>query len=275
MNIPVVQEKGIREWTQAFERVLVIRGDGFFAEVAAGHYKDRRGGFAVEDGVASIEDQMVERGVGQHDTERIHARGEVVGQGGSFPFIQEDDGLLPAGEQFSFRFVHFAMTPDHFEVRRHQCERFALPAFSPPQFIDRHPVSRVAGKMKTADPFDGDDLSLPQVFSCFQDCGEAQIYCRQVLRLRRRDFEMNTRSALRTSHRLGMEAAVRRIGIFGSAFRAHFELRHGGGGAVVRQVGDDRKTRTAIRAVDERIKIAPVFWVEEFAFAVRAEGNIR
>ena len=45
--------------------------------------------------------------------------------------------------------------------------------------------------------------------------------------------------------------------------------------AVVRKAADDGESRTAIRTIDERIEVAPVRGIEEFAQAIVAGGDIR
>ena len=39
MNIAVVHEKGISQFGESFARIVIVCGDGFFGEIAAGHDK--------------------------------------------------------------------------------------------------------------------------------------------------------------------------------------------------------------------------------------------
>ncbi len=43
VDVAVVEEEGIRQGGQAFARLLVVSGDGFLGEVAAGHDKRQEG----------------------------------------------------------------------------------------------------------------------------------------------------------------------------------------------------------------------------------------
>src|ERR1051326_4866778 len=86
-------------------------------------------------------------------------------------------------------------------------------------------------------------------------------------------FQM--RSAIRTGVWLRMETPVARVVIFGLTKPAHDEAFHRSVGAVVGQRLDDAEPRSAIGAVRERIAVAPVGRVEEFAHAVRAGRDVR
>ena len=72
-----------------------------------------------------------------------------------------------------------------------------------------------------------------------------------------------------------MKAAVEGIFVFFAAMRAHLEVLHGGVGAVIGDIGDNRKARAAVGAVGKRIAVAPVGRVEDLLEAVGAGGDIR
>jgi len=82
------------------------------------------------------------------------------------------------------------------------------------------------------------------------------------------------RSTLGAGYRLGVEAAVAGIAIFGSAIRAHLEGCHGGLGPVVRDIFDDSKTRPTIGAIDEGIEVTAIGWIEELGKAIRANAHV-
>src|ERR1700733_685593 len=67
-----------------------------------------------------------------------------------------------------------------------------------------------------------------------------------------------------------METAVGRILVLGPATFAHREARHRREWTVIGDPADDRKARTAVGAVDERVAIAAVAGVEQLAQAVGA-----
>ena len=66
------------------------------------------------------------------------------------------------------------------------------------------------------------------------------------------------RAATRAGDRLGVEAAVGRIGILRRARRAHGERAHRRVGAVVGRSVDDRQARPAMRAIGEGVAKAPL-----------------
>jgi len=66
-------------------------------------------------------------------------------------------------------------------------------------------------------------------------------------------LQPGARAAGVAGDRLGVEAPVAGIFIFGAARRAHREGRHGGARAVVGRFAYDRKARAAIGAIGERI----------------------
>ena len=72
-----------------------------------------------------------------------------------------------------------------------------------------------------------------------------------------------------------MEAPIQRVGVLLRTDGAHGEFLHGRLFAVVGQLLDDGKARAAVRAVDERIAVAAVRRVEQFAHAVFARCQIR
>jgi hypothetical protein len=72
-----------------------------------------------------------------------------------------------------------------------------------------------------------------------------------------------------------MKTAIADIIEFMLALSAHFEPLHGSEPAIIRRIYDYRIARTAIRAIYERIKVAPVMAVHEFIAAINAGSNVR
>ena len=85
----------------------------------------------------------------------------------------------------------------------------------------------------------------------------------------------HARPARRARVRLGVEAAVARVVVLGLAGGAHDEAGHRRPRAVVRDAGDDREARAAVRAVDERVAIPPIGRVEELREAGVAGRDVR
>src|ERR1017187_2523799 len=86
-------------------------------------------------------------------------------------------------------------------------------------------------------------------------------------------FKMRAANGARI--RLGMEAAVARVVVFGPALQAHRERLHRSVRAVIGQGFDDAEARATVGAVGERITVASVFGIEDFAQAIRAGGDVR
>src|SRR5580700_8469842 len=75
--------------------------------------------------------------------------------------------------------------------------------------------------------------------------------------------------------RLCMKPPVEGIVIFPFTFRTLLESPHRRVRTVVRQFFDNAESRTAVRAVRERIPIPPVCWIKYFAQAIRTNRDIR
>ena len=123
--------------------------------------------------------------------------------------------------------------------------------------------------MKSAQAFDGDDLS---VFDGLRRRPQRRVMPDQNRAAGIPKLEL--RSARGAGVRLGVKAPVERIFVFGAAILAHLENFHGRVRAVIRQRFDDRKTRSAIRAVCKWISVAAVEGIEDFPKAIAAGRNI-
>jgi len=82
------------------------------------------------------------------------------------------------------------------------------------------------------------------------------------------------RTANRAGDRLGMKSPVGGVLILLRAIGAECKTSHAGVGTVVRNAGHNRKTRTAIGAVDEGVAVAAVGWIKKLAVAIRADSKI-
>src|SRR5436190_4274713 len=71
-----------------------------------------------------------------------------------------------------------------------------------------------------------------------------------------------------------METAVDGIVVLAQTGRTHLEIRHGGVSPVIGSGAHDGEARPALGAVDERIAVAAISWIEELAQTVRAGGDI-
>ena len=138
--------------------------------------------------------------------------------------------------------------------------------------------------MKSADALDGDNFSGANGF------GGGEQARRRCVRQSAADFrrgkvggvlpnaaspQFQTRAANRTGIGLRVKPAVARVVVFRPARRAHREFFHRGVRAVVGQRFDDAEARAAVGAIRERITIAPVFRIENFAQAIGTGGDVR
>ena len=71
-----------------------------------------------------------------------------------------------------------------------------------------------------------------------------------------------------------METAIEGIVVFRLTHGTHWKHSHGGVGTVVGNSANDGEAGPAIGAIDERIAIAPVSRIEQFAEAIGTDGDI-
>ena len=71
-----------------------------------------------------------------------------------------------------------------------------------------------------------------------------------------------------------MKPAIHRVVVFRGADGAERPRRHCGQRPIVREAADDRKSRSAVRAVDVRVSVAAVGGVEQLLDARIANGQI-
>ena len=71
-----------------------------------------------------------------------------------------------------------------------------------------------------------------------------------------------------------METAIQRVFVLLATGWAEGEVGHGREGTVVGQGADDRETGAAVGAIDQRVAVAPIVRVEEFAQTVLTKGDI-
>jgi hypothetical protein len=139
-------------------RLFVAAHDGLFAHVAAGHYEGFEG--------ARFEEEMVQRGVGQHDAEAGIARRDTWSDRGGDTRIaaagQQNDGPARIGEQGAVRIVENRDPFGRRGIAHHDGEGLAAAALALAQEIHCCVARRVAGEVKAAEAFDREDRALFQ-----------------------------------------------------------------------------------------------------------------
>jgi len=98
--------------------------------------------------------QVVERGIRQHDPEAGIARCDGVGNSllRSGPAAQENDRCLGSAEQRSLRLRHQAERARRSLVRNHQCKGFFLPVLALSEHPHRLVIARIRHELETPIP---------------------------------------------------------------------------------------------------------------------------
>lgn len=149
------------------------------------------------------------------------------------------------------------------EIADHEGEGLIAAGLALAETVDGGVVEGMAGEVEATEAADGADLALGEAL---EGEGERVTWSGGV------ELELGT--ALGAGDGLGVEAAVGGVVVFGLTGGAKGEWGEGGGGAIVRELADDRVAGAAVGAVEERVAEAAVGGVEEFVAAVGAEGEI-
>jgi len=144
---------------------------------------------------------------------------------------------------------------------RHHCKWLFVPLFAPPQLVDGGFVTCIHRQVVASNPLDRYDTPFTKQL---HRPGERVTRHRLALVVEQRQ----TRPACGAGSRLRMEAPVGRVPVFLPAAVAETELSHGCQGAIIGNTGDDRVTRAAIGAIDERVPVAAVAGVEQLPQAI-------
>ncbi len=207
----------------------------------------------------------MQRRRGQQQTEVRVVRRDLDGEG--LPRAgqagKQDDRRLGCSEQSSRLRGHFTQLARLLDVAHHDGEGFDGPALRCAQPGEGCRVRGVGHEMEAPQALHGDDLAGPQ-----RGDGRPQGVRRAVA------GDAQARTARRAGSGLRMVAAVACILVLAAAGRAQGEAPHGGVGSIVRQRRDDAEARPAMRAVGERIAVAPVGGIEHFRQAVRAGRHV-
>ena len=209
--------------------------------------------------------------------------GERAGARADQP-LQQNNGRFGRAEQAFFQGRNFAFSFYALQRWKHERKRFLLAVLSFAQKLNCVVVPRIHHQVKSTQPLDRDGSSFTNRIgggeqdaviarwrkggTGFQPVTDRQDACPTFP-------QFQPRAANRARVRLGMEAAVVWFVVFGPALWTHRERLHRGVRAVVGQRFDDAEARTAIGAVGERITVAAVLGIEDFAQAIRARGDVR
>ena len=144
------------------------------------------------------------------------------------------------------------MPPSLFGSGNHHCQWLGHALLSLPQCPDRFVIRGIAGQQESPQTLHGHNPTL------FEGLGGGSQGIRLNQGIAPAIEQLNPGTASGTGIGLSMEASVQGIIILRLALRAHLEVAHGCPGAVIGHVFNDRKSGAAVRAVDERVAVAPI-----------------
>ncbi len=233
-----MQEEAVGDLAEPRHRLVVVGRQRLVGEVAGGHHQRA--------GAEAIEQQDVQRRVGQQHAVGCRVGRDGVRQRGGIVAVHDHDRSLRPGQQRLREVAHMREAADRRQVGRHHRQRLRLTVLPRAQATDRRDVVGVAGEVEAAEALDRDDP--PRAHELLG--GGDRVRALAALALK---HEAHARAAARAGDRLGVIAAVGDVGILRAALAAHREHAHRGLRAVVGHALDDREARAAVRAVDERV----------------------
>jgi len=125
----------------------------------------------------------------------------------------EHDGRGRTVEQRAFALANPGMPGQRQGIEPHHRKGFFLALLAFAQFGHSGGIAGIAGEMEAAEPLDGNDFTGPQQAHGLRQRIAGQILPRGV-------EQLELRPALRTTSRFGMEAPIRRLGVFSGTWRA-------------------------------------------------------
>ncbi len=277
---------------EALERLGVVGRDRLVGEVAARHHERT----AADRG----EQQVVERRVRQHDAELGEAVGAPTARGASASGAGRRSSTI--GRTVPASSASSSAPTSH--RRRAASRSGTMTASGLPQRRLRSRsvatavgVGGVARQVEAAEALDREDAAVEQqpapprhdrvgafaprrrgrgAGAATASRSRRQRHVVRPGRQRRAGRRSGTAAGRRSRQASGCAWKRRSRGspYSSRALRAHREVRIEVIGPVVGDVADDREARAAVRAVDERVAVAPVRGVEEFGEALGARGDV-
>ena len=149
----VVQQEEVRDRPEACERLVVLVGDRLVGHVAARHH---------ERGTGVREQQVVKRGVGEHQAELAGAGSDRWRDGRACTARRQHDRPLGAQQQLPLVGLEHGEAGGLVEVAHHQGERLLFAVLARAQRRHGVLVVRPAGEVKPADALDRHDRARRQ-----------------------------------------------------------------------------------------------------------------
>ena len=234
-----MDEEQVCDLTEAFDGVLVRRCHRFFGEIAA----------RTHDGPSdTVHQHVVKWRVRQHYSQvrvcRRNGRGNVADSVIIVTDSEKQDRGLRTLQRVGFGVAELTPFPDLLQRGHHQRQRLAVATLSVSKTSDGFVVRRIHEKLKSAKPFDGNNVAIRD-----SRCGRSKCRIGNLQRTPQYIEQLQFWAARRTSDRLGVESPVGWILILLPTIGTHLEGPHRGVGTIVRQLLDDRPPGTAVRAV--------------------------
>jgi hypothetical protein len=151
-----------------------------------------------------------------------------------------------------------------------QSKRFFRAPFALSETLDSRRVAGVYKQMKAPKAFDCHNGAL--TYGCSR--GQHGVMARHQLSTIAIP-ERQLRPTLRTGVGLGVEASVQRVIVLRLTGLTQRKVTHGGMRSIVRYRLHNAKPRPTVRAVDKRVAIAPILWIEELLEASRTRRYVR
>ena len=238
-------QDGIGDIGEDMLRLVVVDQLRLVGEVAAGHHQKV---------VMVIEQQVMQRCVGEHGADAVLPRGDRWGERASGVWPEQDDGGCGAQQVRGLAGRDDAVPAQAGERARHHRERLGRSALAFPQAADGRLVGGEAGQVIAADALDRDGAAGPD------QSPDGVANRRPVFEIVRpiEEAEPRARAAGGARIGLGVEAPVGGVVVFGAAGRAHGEPGHGRLRPVVGRAVEDAEPRAAVGAVGQRIGEAAV-----------------
>ncbi len=261
LDLPVVREEQLGDAREPLERLRVTRRHRLLGEVAGGHDERPPRG---------LEQEVVQRRVGQDQAHEGVAGRHLGGEAAAGPLPDENDRALDGGEQ---AFLDGIEMPDGARVVEradHDRERLLVALLALAQEPHGGGRRRVAREVVAAEALHRHDPPVDEGPRGRPDRIAGVVHRRSARRLQ----EPDSRPAVGARNRLRVEPPVERVLVLAPARGAHREGGHRRGRPVVGHVAGDREAGPAVGAVREGVEVAPVRGVLDLAQALGARGEV-
>ncbi len=128
---PVVEQPGVRDVPEARPGVRILVADGLVGEVPARHDEHGQARGVVPRHL--VEQEMMQRGVGEQEPDGRMAGRHLLGQRSARTSGQEHDGALRAAQELFFLRVDPCQRARHLHVAHHDGQRLGRPSLASPQ----------------------------------------------------------------------------------------------------------------------------------------------